>query len=546
MSRTGSRSQARFLAQHRDERGQSLVIVLSLITILFLLGSALAVHASAALRATRASESQGDDFYAADAATELGIWWQRNGKAGNPPAQTINGITTSTTITTVGGGGGSCPAAPAIQWMSGFEAGQLNPAINSSGNLGGGFYFVQNGSTGNADAVSSPVRTGNYALRIRPPTPANGTYAQLQQPWGVALGPIVVTHFAVRFDTLPTQDSPVFNIQIGYSNSTWQYPNFYLWWKASTGKWTVSMGSSGTGLNAKYQESTISAVAGAWNTFDIRWTAAPQAPAIRTIDWYVDNVAQPSLSFADGTATPAAGGASIVFGQSTITGLNTTVYYDDFAVSSTSANFPIGDINISGIKPDAMGTHNTPGNFQDDNGAAINANSWQEISETPMTNNVSYIRQVTASATSYLETTFQDTTQTCIRGAAAFMAAHPDGTSANNTKTSIFDGAAETVLYSGDISIATVALSFAQRVITPGGAWSQARVNGLKLRFGYGSDINPIVNWDSFIVEVAWTTVSSSPATVTIVGTGGGSTTTTTYPDAGAGVPTLSTWTVTK
>jgi hypothetical protein len=126
------------------------------------------------------------------------------------------------------------------------------------------------------------------------------------------------------------------------------------------------------------------------------------------------------------------------------------------------------------------------------------------------------------------------------------MAAHPNGTSANNTKTSVFDGATESVLYSGDISINNVALAFATRPITPGGAWTQARVNGLKMRFGYGSDLNPIVNWDSMLVEVAWTTVAGGPATVTIVGTGGGSTTTTTYPDAGAGIPTLSTWTVTK
>src|SRR5919206_2136515 len=95
-------------ARH-GERGQSLVIVLSLITLLFLLGSSIAVHASVALRTTRATEAHSDDFYAADAATELGIWWQRNGKPGNPPAQTINGVTTSTTITT-SGGGGSCPA----------------------------------------------------------------------------------------------------------------------------------------------------------------------------------------------------------------------------------------------------------------------------------------------------------------------------------------------------------------------------------------------------------------------------------------------------
>src|SRR2546423_10267865 len=125
------------LPLRRGDRGQSLVIVLSLITLFFLLGSALAVHASAALRATRANDAQGDDFYAADAATELGIWWQRNGKAGNPPAQTINGVTTSTTITSAGGGGGSCPAEPKPIFMTGFEGGYL-PLAGSTENFTAG------------------------------------------------------------------------------------------------------------------------------------------------------------------------------------------------------------------------------------------------------------------------------------------------------------------------------------------------------------------------------------------------------------------------
>src|SRR5205814_1558481 len=103
--------------------------------LLFLLGSAIAVHGSVALRATRTSEAQSDDFYAADAATELGIWWQRNGKAGNPPAQTINGITTSTTVTTSGGGGGSCPADNTPVWMNGFEMGTV-PGVPFYGNAG--------------------------------------------------------------------------------------------------------------------------------------------------------------------------------------------------------------------------------------------------------------------------------------------------------------------------------------------------------------------------------------------------------------------------
>src|SRR6266550_7513895 len=141
---------------YRDDRGQSLVIVLPLITLLFLLGSSLAVHADVALRSTRTSAGQGNDFYAADAATELGIWWQRNGKAGNPPAQTINGITTSTTITTAGGGGGSCPAAPSITWMSGFESGVVWTATGANAaDLAGGFTSLASGSSGIVDAVAS-------------------------------------------------------------------------------------------------------------------------------------------------------------------------------------------------------------------------------------------------------------------------------------------------------------------------------------------------------------------------------------------------------
>src|SRR5215216_3365082 len=127
---------------HRDERGQSLVIVLSLITLLFLLGSAMAVHASVALRATRTSAGQGNDFYAADAATELGIWWQRNGKAGNPPNQTINGVTTTTTITSSGGGPGACPPAVSVAWMSGFENGTIIQTSAPNNNLSGGFASV--------------------------------------------------------------------------------------------------------------------------------------------------------------------------------------------------------------------------------------------------------------------------------------------------------------------------------------------------------------------------------------------------------------------
>src|SRR5882672_431826 len=82
-------------------------------------------------------------------------------------------------------GGGACPTAPTPTWISGFEAGVLfNAAPGGTTSIGGGFTFVQNGSSGIVDAVSTPVRTGNYSMRIAPNSAA-GNYAYLEAPWGV-------------------------------------------------------------------------------------------------------------------------------------------------------------------------------------------------------------------------------------------------------------------------------------------------------------------------------------------------------------------------
>ena len=48
------------------------------------MGSALAAHASVALRTTAANEAQAGDLHAADAGAELGMWWQRNGHVRQP------------------------------------------------------------------------------------------------------------------------------------------------------------------------------------------------------------------------------------------------------------------------------------------------------------------------------------------------------------------------------------------------------------------------------------------------------------------------------
>src|SRR5439155_22605626 len=281
---------------HRDQRGQSLVIVLSLITLLFLLGSSLAVHASVALRTTRTSAGEGNDFYAADAATELGIWWQRNGKAGNPPAQTINGITTSTTVTSTPGAGGTCPASPTPDWISGMESGVFYKYVNNVTNVytmprpsdngipAGGWYD----KGGDVTIVTTPVRTGTYALRVHS-TASVGAYAatRFATPYPTS----AVMRFSVRLDSLPTQDADLARLAVtGGTN----YTVLHVFYKATTQKYALGWGWANPTL---VQESTVTATTGTWASFDVRVSANNQNP--RTADWYVNDISQPSLSATD-------------------------------------------------------------------------------------------------------------------------------------------------------------------------------------------------------------------------------------------------------
>ena len=93
-------------------------------------------------------------------------------------------------------------------------------------------------------------------------------------------------------------------------------------------------------------------------------------------------------------------------------------------------------------------------------------------------------------------------TVTCIREVSAVLAYHAAGTSADNGKTSIFDGPTETVVFSGDMS--QTALQYKSAVVTPAAApWNQAAVNGLVARVGYSTDSSPNPYWDSIVLEAA-------------------------------------------
>jgi len=265
-------------------------------------------------------------------------------------------------------------------------------------------------------------------------------------------------------------------------------------YNASTQQFKLTAGTS-----TATSVTTVSAAT--WYVIDLRYDLSGTT---HLGDWRVDGVAQTQVSRA-ATATTANG-----FGMGA--SANASVYtanYDDILVSNQSSEYPLGDGRIVRLVPDSMGTSSGATNFSNNDGTAIDATSWQRLDEVPMTSNADYIRQQANSA-SFLELGFQNTAETCIRDLSAVLAYHAAGTSADNGKTSIFDGATETVVFSGDMS--QTALQYKRAIVTPAAlSWTQAAVNGLVARVGYSTDSSPNPYWDAIVLEAAVSDVVSPP-----------------------------------
>jgi hypothetical protein len=486
---------------HEDERGQSLAIILALITVIFLMGSALAAHTSVALRSTVANESQGGDMHAAAAGAELGIWWQRQGNAGDPPSISVNGTSVSTTISL--GGGAACPTLSPVV-VTGFEHGTVSAA-------GGGIFSAVSGSGVSADATVT--RTGNYSLKV-----VDGSGASSA---AIAVGSgAAVARIDIRLASLPSSNvTALLKLDAASGN------DLQLGYQASSRRLTLRFANRPVTLAS----STVAA--GTWYRIDLRLVVSTNP---RTADWEIDGVPQTPITQNGGTST-----VSTLRLGSTVGADDFTANYDDVVVSSAGGDFPIGDGSVEGLRPDGLGTSAGPNSFRNDDATVIDGTTPQRLSDDPMTSQAEYVAQQTVGPADYVEVTFDDTSSRCIVGVSALLSYHAAGSSANRGTTRIFDGATERTVFSGDMSV--TALQYASAIVAPATApWTKAAVNGLVARIGYSSDVNPLPYWDGLLLEIA--TGVAVPATVTVTATAGASTVTTTYLDAGASPPTLLSW----
>ena len=357
-----------------------------------------------------------------------------------------------------------CLPSSAI-WLTGMEHGVVSTA-------GGGIF---SSLTGTPTADSTVARSGTYSLRIA--DGAGGSTARALRSFTASS--VVVSRFAVRLNSLPGVTSNLAYIDSG--------TDLIFRYNASTQQFQLVLGASSA-------SSSAGVTPGIWYVIDLRYDLSANT---HLGDWRVDGVTQTRLSR---SASPT---TANVFGMGAVA--NASVYtanYDDVAVATQATAYPLEDSRIVRLVPDSMGTSLSAENFRNNDGTAINPNSWQRVDEVPMTSTADYIRQQTNSSSSYVEFGLQAPTETCIRDVSAVLAYHAAGSAADNGKTSIFDEASETVVFGGDMS--QTGLQYKSAVVTPATAtWNQAAVSGLVGRVGYSTDSSPNPYWDAIVLEAA-------------------------------------------
>lgn len=382
-------------------------------------------------------------------------------------------LSTSTTITdntfTTASSFGTCATRTAI-FVTGFERG---PTTASWGTF-------NTGSTagGSIATETTPRRNGGYALKVAK-TSTGTVYGERTVGTGKTH---VVARFGVYLDSLPTATvselasftaaagSPV---KLGY-NAVSQ---------------TLELAF---GANPPTPSSTT-ITAGSWTLVEVKvdFSVNPRAA-----DWRINGSAQLPISSAEATSTAAAWRAGSV-----VSGDLFTARYDDVVLSTTAADYPIGDGATRLLLPSGMGTSVGSANFQNDDSTAINATSYERLDEIPMTSTTDFVKQVTASSTSYLEVQMGDSvTGSCFNGVQAVTTTHASGTGANVGKSSVFSGTTESIVFSGDMG--GTALDYRWAVVTPSSTpWTKSQIDALVFRIGYSSDVAPVPYWDAVVLE---------------------------------------------
>jgi hypothetical protein len=410
--------------------------------------------------------------------------------------------------------------APEYSLIFGAEMGTANGlAVGSAAALTVGTAPVD-AITGSPAISSAFARSGSYSRLLSSTAAAEAIMFTNNVGGNTGLLPDTSGRAAtfrdcVYFDTtLPSVDVPLWSFEAGsLANGA------VVTYRTASQKIGVKVGTGTEVLS----DATVSV--NKWIGVDLRWD--PRS-TVHTVDWQVDYdsldatvapVAQTSVSQTGMTA-----GQLTTLRNGWTTAITATAYFDDLVYSQEWEAYPIGDVRIVPLHVDQTGTPTISGtatNFQtfasNGTGTAWNAATARAaLNDIPPVIGASSngVMQVTAAAFDYVEIPME--TYDCAGAAVPcapravrwYMAGWAASTSAATCGFQNFDGTnflvqTDTADHGFDSTTAVWITAMQRQGPSLFYPFTQAKVDGLSMRFGFSNDATPDVGIHCVLAELA-------------------------------------------
>lgn len=192
-------------------------------------------------------------------------------------------------------------------------------------------------------------------------------------------------------------------------------------------------------------------------------------------------------------------------------------FYDDLVLGNAAGDYPIGSGIVERLKPNSDGTHSfTAGDFGYNTAGGDVATSatdvYTYVDDDDLTSVADLIRQKVVRSTGYVEVGFENpVTTTDAQAVTVISSWHASATGANTVGLKLNDGGtllAVTDDAGDDLSdFSNTAVTFDSQTYTSpptGGAWTNSKLQNIKVRAGYSTDVVGIPYWDGVMLEVAF------------------------------------------
>lgn len=362
---------------------------------------------------------------------------------------------------------------PTLIHGCGFEEGGY-----TDGPFGAGAHnYYDGGAADNMSWDSSVKRNGRYSLKMAPT--GSSASGRLNKP--LTSTAHVVNSIWFRWNTLSSASGQNI-ITLTGTNAA------------------IRIGDTGV-LAATAGGGTVTGPtlsADTWHHIEFYWNGSANP---HVLQWRANGTAQTNA-----TNAVAAGSASEVIVRLSSTS-SSVGWWDDWAISATGGDYPMGPVAIEAFAPDGDGTHVDQTNFKDESGTTSSGSSTYTKVDTH--NEADFWSQTTAGGSSYLEWTLPNTTRANPIFAVSVSCAIRKETAIGLNQAAVrlrANSANFDVYTDGDFPWGSGAWFGKSNLFTTanGTAWTATIVNGATLRFGYGADVGPKPQLESIVMEVVF------------------------------------------